>query len=84
MKVWIDFTASAHLLVFRPLVELLREAGDEVEITARDYAQTLQLIELHGMTGRRDRAPRAAARRSARRALRCARPARAWPLGQGR
>ena len=42
-------TASAHPLVFRPLVERLRARGDEVEITARDYAQTLQLIESHGM-----------------------------------
>jgi hypothetical protein len=40
-------TASAHVLVFRPLIGLLRERGDEVEITARDYAQTLQLLELH-------------------------------------
>ena len=29
---------------------VLRGRGDEVEITARDYAQTLQLLELHGMT----------------------------------
>src|SRR5215468_1942899 len=50
MRVWIDMTASAHPLVFRPLVEILRSRGDEVEITARDYAQTLQLIESHGMT----------------------------------
>jgi predicted glycosyltransferase len=50
MRVWIDMTASAHVLVFRPLIELMRERGDEVEITARDYAQTLQLLELHGLT----------------------------------
>jgi predicted glycosyltransferase len=50
MRVWIDFTASAHPLVFRPLVKLLQEQGHEVEITAREYAQTLQLIESHGMT----------------------------------
>jgi predicted glycosyltransferase len=50
MKVWMDFTASAHPLVFRPLVELLQAQGHEVEITAREYAQTLQLIEAHGMT----------------------------------
>jgi predicted glycosyltransferase len=49
MKVWIDMTASAHVLVFRPLIRLLREQGHEVEITARDYAQTLQLLELHGL-----------------------------------
>src|SRR5712691_7251759 len=42
-------TASAHVLVFRPLIRLLRERGEEVEITARDYAQTLQLLELHGL-----------------------------------
>jgi predicted glycosyltransferase len=50
MRVWVDFTASAHPLVFRPLVQLLEAQGNEVEITARDYAQTLQLIESHGMT----------------------------------
>ena len=43
-------TASAHVLVFRPLIEIMRGRGDEVEITARDYAQTLQLLELHGLT----------------------------------
>jgi uncharacterized protein len=42
-------TASAHVLVFRPLIGLLRERGDDVQITARDYAQTLQLLELHGL-----------------------------------
>jgi hypothetical protein len=50
VRVWCDFTASAHPLVFRPLVELLQAQGHEVEITAREYAQTLQLIESHGMT----------------------------------
>jgi len=49
MKVWIDMTASAHVLVFRPLIQTLRARGDEVEITAREYAQTLQLLELHGL-----------------------------------
>ena len=49
MKVWIDMTASAHPLVFRPLVQLLEQQGNEVEITTRDYAQTIQLIESHGM-----------------------------------
>jgi predicted glycosyltransferase len=50
MRVWMDMTASAHVLVFRPLIRLLEsEHGAEVEITARDYAQTLQLLELHGL-----------------------------------
>jgi predicted glycosyltransferase len=49
VKVWIDMTASAHVLVFRPLIGILRGRGDEVEITAREYSQTLQLLELHGL-----------------------------------
>jgi predicted glycosyltransferase len=49
LRIWIDMTASAHVLVFRPLIEIMRGRGDEVEITARDYAQTLQLLELHGL-----------------------------------
>src|SRR5258707_12288231 len=43
-------TASAHVLVFRPLIEIMRRRGDEVEITAREDAQTLQLLELHGLS----------------------------------
>ena len=42
-------TASAHVLVFRPLIRLMEERGDEVSITAREYGQTLQLLELHGL-----------------------------------
>ena len=49
MKIWIDMTAPAHVLVFRPIIPRLREAGHEVEVTARDYAQTLELLELHGI-----------------------------------
>jgi predicted glycosyltransferase len=49
VRVWIDITAPAHVLVFRPLIRILRERGNEVQITARDYAQTVQLLELHGV-----------------------------------
>ena len=49
MRAWIDITAPAHVLVFRPLMALLRARGAEVEVTTRDYAQTLQLLELHGV-----------------------------------
>jgi len=49
VRAWIDITAPAHVLVFRPLLPLLRERGAEIEITSRDYAQTVQLLELHGL-----------------------------------
>ncbi|HEY1833292.1 MAG TPA: DUF354 domain-containing protein [Solirubrobacteraceae bacterium] len=45
MRVWIDLTNSPHVLVMRPVIERLRGAGHEVEVTARDFAQTLQLCE---------------------------------------
>ena len=47
MRVWIDMTAPAHVLVFRPVIEKLRARGHEVDVTARDYAQTLDLLRLH-------------------------------------
>ncbi len=49
MRVWIDITAPAHVLVFRPLVQVLRERGAEVEITARDFSQIVGLLRLHGL-----------------------------------
>ena len=45
MRVWIDLTNSPHVLVMRPVIEALRRRGDEVLITARDFAQTLGLLE---------------------------------------
>jgi predicted glycosyltransferase len=45
MRVWIDLTNSPHVLVMRPVIEVLREDGHEVVVTARDFAQTLQLLE---------------------------------------
>ena len=49
MRVWIDITAPAHVLVFRPLIAILRERGADVEVTAREYAQTVDLLGLHGI-----------------------------------
>jgi uncharacterized protein len=40
-------TAPAHVLVFRPIIAKLRERGCDVHVTARDYAQTLELLDLH-------------------------------------
>jgi len=45
MRVWVDLTNSPHVLVLRPIVELLRAQGHEVQVTARDFAQTLGLLE---------------------------------------
>ncbi len=45
MRVWIDLTNSPHVLVMRPVIERLRAHGHDVEVTARDFAQTLELCE---------------------------------------
>jgi predicted glycosyltransferase len=49
MRVWVDVTNSPHVPFFRPLVELLRSRGHEVAISARDFAQTLELLEDAGL-----------------------------------
>ena len=43
MRIWIDLTNSPHVLVMRPLIAAMRADGHEVEVTARDFAQTLEL-----------------------------------------
>ena len=49
MRIWIDCTAPAHPIVFRPVIQRLRAAGHDVQVTARDYAQTLGLLERLGI-----------------------------------
>jgi uncharacterized protein len=49
VRVWADLTNSPHVLVLRPLIEAMREDGHEVEVTARDFAQTLELCERFGI-----------------------------------
>ena len=44
MRLWVDMTAPAHPLVLRPLIERFHDAGHEVHVTARDYAQTLEIL----------------------------------------
>ena len=50
MRVWVDLTNSPHVLVMRPLIEAMRADGHEVEVTARDFAQTLALCERFGIS----------------------------------
>lgn len=42
-------TAPAHPVVFRPLIERFEARGHEVTVTARDYAQTLDLLKRYGI-----------------------------------
>jgi predicted glycosyltransferase len=49
VRVWVDLTNSPHVLVLRPLIEIMRADGHEVEVTARDFAQTLELCDRFGI-----------------------------------
>jgi predicted glycosyltransferase len=49
MRVWVDVSNSPQVAVFRPLLTLLEERGHGVTVTTRDYAQTLELLRLHGI-----------------------------------
>jgi len=45
VRVWVDLTNTAHVLVLRPLVEVLEREGHSVEITARPLSHTIELLE---------------------------------------
>jgi uncharacterized protein len=45
VRVWVDLTNSAHVVVLRPLVEVLEERGDEVTLTARPLSHTTELLD---------------------------------------
>lgn len=50
MRVWIDLANSPHVPVFRALTDRFTAAGHEVEITAREFAETLPLARAAGFT----------------------------------
>jgi predicted glycosyltransferase len=45
MRIWADLTNTAHVVVLRPLIELLERRGHEVEITARPLSHTVELLD---------------------------------------
>jgi predicted glycosyltransferase len=49
MRIWVDLTNSPHVLVMRPVIVSIRARGHDVEVTARDFAQTLELCERFGI-----------------------------------
>ena len=47
MNAWVDISNSPQVPFFRPLITLLEARGHAVHVTTRDYAQTVELLELH-------------------------------------
>jgi len=50
MKIWLDLANSPQVLFFRPIITELRHRGHDIAITTRNYAQTVQLANQHGLT----------------------------------
>ena len=49
MRIWVDLTNSPHVLVLRPVIRALEARGHRVDVTARDFAQTLGLADRLGI-----------------------------------
>ena len=49
MRVWVDLTNSPHVLFMRPLIGAMTSDGHEVEVTTRDFAQTVELCARFGI-----------------------------------
>lgn len=50
MRIWIDLANSPHVPFFRALIPEFASRGHQVEITARDFAQTVELALKAGLT----------------------------------
>lgn len=50
-SIWIDLDNSPHVPLFVPIIEHYRTRGVEVIVTARDHAQTIELLDLAGLKG---------------------------------
>jgi len=45
MKIWIDITNSPHINFFKPFIKKWNDEGNEIIITTRDLANTIDLIK---------------------------------------
>jgi len=50
MRLWIDLANSPHVPFFRALINRFEAAGHEVEVTARDFAETVPLANAANLT----------------------------------
>jgi predicted glycosyltransferase len=49
LRIWIDLANSPHVPFFRALIPEFTSRGHQIEISARDYAQTVELATKAGM-----------------------------------
>lgn len=49
MNIWIDIENLPNVLFFKPIIRELEQRGHRVSVTARDYAQLLDLLRLYSI-----------------------------------
>lgn len=50
-SIWIDLDNSPHVPLFLPIIKHYKATGVDVILTARDHAQTVELLNLAGLSG---------------------------------
>ena len=50
-SIWIDLDNAPHVPLFVPIIRHFRDSGINVIVTARDHAQTVELLRLKGLDG---------------------------------
>jgi uncharacterized protein len=50
MRIWIDLANSPHVPFFRALAKEFDEQGHQLEVTARDFAETVELAQAAGFS----------------------------------
>lgn len=48
-RIWIDLDNAPHVPLFRPIITALQNRGHTLDITARDFTQTLPLLDMWGI-----------------------------------
>jgi len=50
MNIWVDMDNAPHVHVLYPIIKEMSLRGYSVKVTARDYGQTIPLLDLYGLT----------------------------------
>ncbi len=45
--IWIDIDNSPHVQIFKPIIDIFKKKNIPIIVTARNYAQTIELLKLH-------------------------------------
>jgi predicted glycosyltransferase len=49
LNIWIDLSNSPHVLFFEPVISELKKRGHKIHLTARNFCNTIDLIEAKGL-----------------------------------